>query len=63
MQDALGKRVWAGSAKSQHTATHMYPTSDYDNFGWLMDWLDALSVSTLRVLSASGMQCCSRLQQ
>jgi hypothetical protein len=28
-----------------HT-THMYLTSDFHNFGWWMDWLDALSVST-----------------
>lgn len=26
--------------------TYMYPTSDSHNFGWLMDCLDALSVST-----------------
>jgi hypothetical protein len=26
--------------------THMYLTSDCHNFGWWMDWLDALSVST-----------------
>ena len=25
---------------------HMYLTSDCHNFGWLMDWLDALSVWT-----------------
>ena len=25
--------------------THMYLTSDCHNFGWWMDWLDALSVS------------------
>jgi hypothetical protein len=45
--------------------THMYPTSDCHNFGWWMDWLDALSVSTHTqlVCRLDGLCCWPQLQR